>query len=115
MRSSRQQAIAGRVTQLPEFSGAGTPNCAAKVILALGKIAWDTYLGIVKDQGAIASRSGYRFAHGAEAKLPNGIFLAGVYHPSQQNTQTGKLTPPMYAKVFKRIQAFLKRAAKRDR
>jgi uracil-DNA glycosylase family 4 len=80
-----------------------------RVILALGKIAWDTYLGILKDQGVISSRSTYPFAHGSEAKLPNGMRLLGVYHPSQQNTQTGKLTPAMYAKVFKRIRTFLKR------
>jgi uracil-DNA glycosylase family 4 len=79
-----------------------------KVILALGKIAWDTYLGILKDQGAIASRAPYKFAHGAIAKLAGGApVLMGVYHPSQQNTQTGKLTPAMYAKAFRKIQRIL--------
>jgi uracil-DNA glycosylase family 4 len=80
-----------------------------KVVLALGKIAWDTYLDILKSEGVIASRAKYVFAHGAEAKLPgDGPLLVGVYHPSQQNTQTGKLTPAMYAKAFKRIQKILK-------
>jgi uracil-DNA glycosylase family 4 len=80
-----------------------------RVVLALGKIAWDTYLDILKSEGVIASRAKYVFAHGAEAKLPgDGPLLLGVYHPSQQNTQTGKLTPAMYAKVFKRIQRILK-------
>lgn len=79
-----------------------------KVVLALGKIAWDTYLGILKDQGVIVSRAPFIFAHGAIAKLPAGHpLLMGVYHPSQQNTQTGKLTPAMYAKAFKRIDAIL--------
>ena len=79
-----------------------------KVVLALGKIAWDTYLDILKSEGVIASRAKYVFAHGAEAKLPgDGPFLVGVYHPSQQNTQTGKLTSAMYARVFKRIQRIL--------
>jgi uracil-DNA glycosylase len=80
-----------------------------KVILALGKIAWDTYLSILKDQGVIESRTGYMFAHGAEAKLPAGRpLLMGVYHPSQQNTQTGKLTPEMYAKVLNHIRKVLR-------
>jgi len=75
-----------------------------KVVLALGKIAWDTYLGILKDRGVIASRAPYVFAHGAEAKLPGSTpLLLGVYHPSQQNTQTGRVTSAMYAKVLNHI------------
>ena len=86
-----------------------------KVILALGKIAWDTYLGILKDQGIIESRSGHVFAHGTEAKLPAGNpLLVGAYHPSQQNTQTGRVTAEMYARVLKRISACLKSAAGED-
>jgi uracil-DNA glycosylase len=79
-----------------------------RIVLALGKIAWDAYLEILKSQGAIESRGDFVFAHAAEAKLPgNGPLLFGVYHPSQQNTQTGKLTPSMYARVFKRVQQIL--------
>jgi len=79
-----------------------------RAILALGKIAWDAYLDILKQRGAIASRAAYTFAHGAEEKLPgNAPRLFGVYHPSQQNTQTGRLTPPMYAQVLRRIRRFL--------
>jgi uracil-DNA glycosylase len=85
-----------------------------KVILALGRIAWDTYLGILQTQGVIKSRAKYSFAHGAEAKLPCGSpLLVGVYHPSQQNTQTGKVTPAMYAKVLQRINRYLKEAERR--
>jgi len=80
-----------------------------KVILALGKVAWDTYLSILKAQGVIESRSAYPFAHGAEVKLPGGSpLLVGVYHPSQQNTQTGRVTAAMYAKVFARIAGYLR-------
>ena len=80
-----------------------------KAILALGKIAWDGYLDILKREGVIASRAAYKFAHGAEEKLPGEIpSLFGVYHPSQQNTQTGRVTPAMYAQVLRRIQKFLK-------
>ena len=79
-----------------------------KVVLALGKIAWDTYLGILKDRGVIASRAPYVFAHGAEAKLlGNTPVLIGVYHPSQQNTQTGRVTAAMYAKTLNRIRKIL--------
>jgi uracil-DNA glycosylase family 4 len=81
-----------------------------KVVLALGKIAWDAYLDILKSEGVIASRARYVFAHGAVAKLPgDGPRLVGVYHPSQQNTQTGKLTPEMYTKVLRRIRGLLER------
>ena len=79
-----------------------------RAVLALGKIAWDAYLEILKQRGAIASRAAYPFAHGAEAELPAGnARLFGVYHPSQQNTQTGRLTPAMYTQVFRRIQRYL--------
>ena len=79
-----------------------------RVVLALGRIAWDTYLGILKSKGAIASRARYAFAHGAEARLSGDLpLLIGVYHPSQQNTQTGRVTPAMYAKVLNRIKRYL--------
>src|SRR5215813_4936487 len=73
-----------------------------RAVLALGKIGWDAYLKVLKRNRVIVSRAAYAFAHGAEARLPNGVHLFGVFHPSQQNTQTGRLTPPMYAKVLRR-------------
>jgi uracil-DNA glycosylase len=79
-----------------------------KAVLALGKIAWDAYLEILKQEEIISSRAGYKFGHGAEAKLPPSYpRLFGVYHPSQQNTQTGRVTPAMYGVVLKRILRFL--------
>jgi uracil-DNA glycosylase len=79
-----------------------------RAVLALGKIAWDAYLDTLKQRGTISSRRAYVFTHGAEAKLPgNAPHLFGAYHPSQQNTQTGRLTPPMYATVLGRIRRFL--------
>ena len=79
-------------------------------VLALGKIAWDAYLEVLKQRGVIASRAAFQFAHGAEAELPGeGGRLFGVYHPSQQNTQTGRVTSTMYAQVFRRIGRFLKK------
>jgi uracil-DNA glycosylase len=81
-----------------------------RAILALGKIAWDAYLEILKQSSAITSKASFQFAHGAEAKLPgDGAHLFGIYHPSQQNTQTGRVTPAMYAQVLRRIQRFLEK------
>jgi uracil-DNA glycosylase family 4 len=79
-----------------------------KAVLALGKIAWDGYLETLKRSGVIASRGGYKFAHGAEADLPSpGPRLFAVFHPSQQNTQTGRVTQSMYAELLRRIRKFL--------
>ncbi|PYU52777.1 MAG: uracil-DNA glycosylase [Acidobacteria bacterium] len=79
-----------------------------RALLALGKIAWDAYLEILKQRGVIASRALYKFAHGAEAEVAAGVpRLFGVYHPSQQNTQTGRVTLSMYASVLRRIGRFL--------
>src|SRR3979490_1079074 len=79
-----------------------------KAVLALGRIAWDGYLEILKQRGVIASRALYQFAHGAEAEVARGApRLFGVYHPSQQNTQTGRVTPAMYATVLWRVRSFL--------
>jgi uracil-DNA glycosylase len=81
-----------------------------KAVLALGKIAWEAYLEILKRRGVIASRALYKFAHGAEAEVaPCSPRLFGVYHPSQQNTQTGRVTPAMYATVLSRIRRFLEK------
>jgi uracil-DNA glycosylase len=81
-----------------------------RAILALGKIAWDAYLEILKQRGVIASRALYKFAHGAEAEVSAGSpRLFGVYHPSQQNTQTGRVTPAMYDDALRRIRSFLSR------
>src|SRR5215471_1245342 len=79
-----------------------------KAILALGKIAWDAYLDILKHRGVIVSRALFKFAHGGEAEVAPGTpRLFGVYHPSQQNTQTGRVTLAMYAKVLANIRHFL--------
>jgi len=79
-----------------------------KAMLALGKIAWDAYIEILKRDGKIASRAAYKFGHGAEVEIATDLpRLFGVYHPSQQNTQTGRVTEIMYAQVLQRIQNFL--------
>ena len=52
----------------------------------------------------LTSRAGFVFAHGAEYKLPGGLIAIASYHPSLQNTNTGKLTRAMLLKVFKRAR-----------
>lgn len=71
-----------------------------KVVVALGKIGFDAYLNHAKRSGTIESKAGLVFAHRASYKLPNGVVLLASYHPSNQNTATGKLTKPMFRAVF---------------
>jgi uracil-DNA glycosylase family 4 len=73
-----------------------------RVVVCLGRIAFDGLLAWAKRSGILESRSGYDFAHGAEFELPNGLRVITSYHPSLQNTNTGKLTKPMFLSVFKR-------------
>jgi uracil-DNA glycosylase family 4 len=81
-----------------------------RAILALGGIAFNTYLDLLKRQGMIASRAAYRFAHGANFAMHGNLpRLFAAYHPSQQNTQTGRLTPAMFARVLQDIRNFLKK------
>lgn len=76
-----------------------------RVVVALGRIAFDAYLGILKDRGAIASRAAFPFGHGMEHRpTPDGPALLASYHPSQQNTSTGRLTQAMLTAVFARAR-----------
>jgi uracil-DNA glycosylase family 4 len=76
-----------------------------KVVVALGKIAFDTYLGVLKARGAIASRTPFVFGHDRQFRTGTGQpVLVSSYHPSQQNTSTGKLTEKMLADVFRRAR-----------
>ncbi len=73
-----------------------------KVVVCLGKIAWDGYLAHLLGQGVVERRSAFVFGHGAEYLLPNGITLLGSYHPSLRNTNTGRLNRTMFLRVFVR-------------
>ena len=75
-----------------------------RVVVCLGKIAWDAFLAHLLAAGAIARRSDYRFAHAAEYTLPSGLRLLGSYHPSLRNTNTGRLDRAMFARVFVRAR-----------
>jgi uracil-DNA glycosylase len=73
----------------------------AKVIVALGKIGFDAYLNYLKRTGGLQSKAPYIFQHGACYKMPEGRTLLASYHPSNQNTQTGKLTRQMFLRIFR--------------
>lgn len=77
-----------------------------KVVVALGRIGFDAYLNYLRRRGLLARRQAglfkpYLFKHGASYRLPDGKVLLASYHPSNQNTQTGKLTREMFVKIFK--------------
>ena len=72
-----------------------------KVVVALGRIAFDGYLAALKRAGVLQSRNGFQFGHGKRSSLPNGVTLLCAYHPSLQNTNTGKLTRAMLLEVFR--------------
>jgi uracil-DNA glycosylase family 4 len=70
-----------------------------EAVVALGRIGFDAYLRLLR-QGGLVVRPRPEFAHGSVAQLPNGLTLIGCYHPSRQNTNTGRLTPAMMRRVF---------------
>jgi uracil-DNA glycosylase family 4 len=80
----------------------------ARVVIALGKIAFDSFLAAYQENGGVISKPRPKFGHGATAILPDGIRLICSYHPSQQNTFTGKLTRPMFQSIFDQARAALK-------
>jgi uracil-DNA glycosylase family 4 len=75
-----------------------------RVVLALGAIAWKAWLGHLVRTGGRLPRPLPAFGHGAEVSFPEGPVLLGSYHVSQQNTQTGKLTPRMFDAVLARAK-----------
>jgi uracil-DNA glycosylase family 4 len=82
-----------------------------KAVVALGRLAFDVYLAILRDQGKIARRSDFVFGHNKVHRTgPGQPVLISSFHPSQQNTSTGKLTDTMLRAVFLRARRLLIRA-----
>ena len=80
---------------------------SVKVVVALGKIGFDAYLNHLKRTRVITSKAAYLFGHGASYKLTNGVTLIASYHPSLQNTNTGKLTERMFLEIFRKARLFV--------
>jgi uracil-DNA glycosylase family 4 len=72
-----------------------------RVVVALGRIGFDAYLNYLRRRGEIKSKKEYAFGHGLRYTMPDGTILLVSYHPSNQNTQTGKLTEKMFREIFK--------------
>ena len=77
----------------------------ARVIVALGRLAFDVTIASVGLEEQASRRP--KFEHGAECQLRNCVRLIASFHPSQQNTFTGKLTEPMFDRVFARARELI--------
>jgi uracil-DNA glycosylase family 4 len=75
-----------------------------RVVVPLGKIAFDTYLAARRELDLPLPDARPHFSHEAVTSLPDGILLVASYHPSRQNTQTGRLTPVMFDAIFARVR-----------
>ena len=71
-----------------------------KVVLALGRVGFDAFLKARRELGRPPVAPRPEFGHGSVSRMPEGVLLLASYHPSQQNTSTGKLTVPMWRSVF---------------
>jgi uracil-DNA glycosylase family 4 len=78
------------------------------VVVALGRLAFDQYLTILQARGLIGRKSDFAFGHNRlHVIAPGRLFLLSSYHPSQQNTSTGRLTARMLEAVFARARRLL--------
>jgi len=73
-----------------------------RVVVVLGQVALRSFLKALRENGKPMSETKPEFRHGGEWALPGGLILISSFHPSQQNTQTGKLTRPMFHAIFRR-------------
>jgi uracil-DNA glycosylase len=80
----------------------------AQVVIALGKIAFDSFLAASQENGTVLPQPRPKFGHGVAVYLSSGQLLLCSYHPSQQNTFTGKLTRPMFQSIFARARGVLR-------
>jgi uracil-DNA glycosylase family 4 len=78
-----------------------------RVVVTLGRIAFDSFLAVWRERGRSLPAPRPRFAHGRVARLPDGVLLIASYHPSQQNTFTGRLTRAMFHRVFRKARRAL--------
>jgi len=69
-------------------------------VIALGRVAWHAYLRARRRLGQPLPARAPVFGHGALVRFPDRMTLIGSYHPSQQNTFTGRLTRSMFRRIF---------------
>jgi uracil-DNA glycosylase family 4 len=79
-----------------------------RVVVALGRVGFDAYLNYLKRAGRLQHKGDFKFAHGAQYSIPDGRILLASYHPSNQNTQTGKLTRSMFLDIFRGVREILR-------
>jgi uracil-DNA glycosylase family 4 len=77
-----------------------------RVVITLGQVAFNAFLKVGREMCMLPSAERFKFRHGGEWGL-NGAILLSSYHPSQQNTHTGKLTHPMFYAIFSRAREIL--------
>jgi uracil-DNA glycosylase family 4 len=84
-----------------------------QVVVTLGRIAFETYLSVLKAEGKLERSAKFHFGHNTAYRLGASLpVLIASYHPSQQNTSTGRLTEPMLVAVFERARALLGRTVR---
>lgn len=79
-----------------------------RVVVTLGRIGFDAYLNYLRRKGTVKSKAEYVFGHGATYTMPDGRVLLASYHPSNQNTNTGKLTEEMFTEIFRQAKRLVK-------
>lgn len=82
-----------------------------RVVVTLGSIGHETWLRASGWWSRLAPRERPKFGHGIESRLPDGTTVISSFHPSRQNTNTGKLTRPMWDAIFRRARALVDRAS----
>lgn len=78
-----------------------------RAVLALGKLAMDGFARLLREQGRLGARGALAFGHGQSHDLGQGLRLFASYHPSQQNTFTGRLTPRSFDRVLQAVSRHL--------
>ncbi|HKN36771.1 MAG TPA: uracil-DNA glycosylase [Terriglobales bacterium] len=80
-----------------------------RVVVGLGRIGFDAYLNYLKRRGQLSTKAPYVFAHAAKYTMPDGRVLLASYHPSNQNTNTGKLSEKMFTEIFREAALLAKK------
>jgi uracil-DNA glycosylase family 4 len=78
-----------------------------KVVVGLGKVGFDNAFNVYREMGLTTLEARPKFAHGAAYQLNDHVTLIGSFHPSQQNTFTGKLTQPMFDAIFSKAKRLM--------